>query len=144
MAAITGEDFVGALTVTSLQNIINTNTNTGSAGFDVSGYTGKLSVIMYAGNGASGTVIVPSIKAGQDTNITNATNWVVNGTNFGAPADIQVLNVDLRSSTWGATSNAAGSVFTNKYMYLTWLITGSAVANSAFGAIVVGQKKISS
>ena len=139
MAAITGPDFTGALKVTSLQNVINVNTNSGSAAFDVSGYTGTLRVIMSVGNGVSGTVLVPSIKAGADTNVSNATNWVVNGTNFTTVADIQTLNVDLRTSTWASSSSATP----NKYMFLTWLITGSATANSAFSAIVEGQQKVS-
>src|SRR5215475_7153706 len=140
MAAISGEDFVGALTATNLTNgPININTNTGTAGFDVSNYTGKLAVYLACGAGVSGTVIVPSIKAGADTNVLNANNWVVNGTNFATTAANQVINVDLRSSNWGTTSTTI-----NKYMYLTWLITGSATANSAIDAVVIGQKKISS
>lgn len=139
MAAISGEDFVGALTATWLSNgPININTNTGTAAFDVSGYTGKLAVYLSCGAGVSGTVIVPSIKAGADTNISNANNWVVNGTNFSTTATNQVINVDLRSSAWGSTTTVI-----NKYMYLSWLITGSATANSAIDAVVIGQKKIS-
>ncbi len=143
MAAITGEDFAGALTVTSLLNTTNINTNSGGPGVDISGYTGKLMIIASAGTGVTGTVIVPQIKAGQDTNVSNATNYVLNATNFSNVALTQVINVDLRSSAFGATSNAAGSVFTNKYLYMTYLITGSATANSAFSATLIGQTKYS-
>lgn len=139
MAAITGEDFAGALKATWLMNgPININTNTGSAAFDVSGYTGKLMVLVSCGVGVSGTVIVPSIKAGADTNVLNANNWVANGTNFATTAANQVINVDLRSSAFGSTTSVI-----NKYMYLTWLITGSATANSALDAVVLGQQKYS-
>lgn len=139
MAAITGEDFLGALTVTNLTNgPININTNTGTAGIDISGYTGKLMVLVSVGAGVSGTVIVPSIKAGADTNISNANNWVVNATNFANVATNAVINVDLRSSAFGTTSTVI-----NKFMYLSWLITGSATANSAIDATVIGQKKYS-
>ncbi len=140
MAAVTGEDFAGALKVTSLTNgCININTNSGTQAFDVSGYTGKLMVLLSCGAGVSGTVIVPSIKAGADLNISNANNWVVNGTNFSTTVSNAVINVDLRSSGWGSTTTVI-----NKYMYLTWLITGSATANSALDAVVIGQQKYSS
>src|SRR5215468_4990145 len=119
MAAVSGEDFAGALKATWLTNgPININTNTGTAGMDISSYTGKLLVYLSCGAGVSGTVIVPSIKAGADTNISNANNWVVNATNFANVAANQVINVDLRSSAWGTTSTVI-----NKYMYLSWLIT---------------------
>src|SRR5215475_12447602 len=102
MAAITGEDFIGALVATNLTNgPININTNTGTAALDISSYTGKLMVFLSCGAGVSGTVIVPSIKAGADTNVLNANNWVLNGTNFSTSAANQTLNVDLRSSNWG-------------------------------------------
>ena len=139
MAAIASEDYIGALKATWLMNgPININSNTGTAGFDVSGYTGKLTVLLSCGVGVSGTVIVPSIKAGADTNVLNANNWVVNGTNFSTTAANQVINVDLRSSAWGSTASSI-----NKYMYLTWIITGSATANSALDAVVLGQLKTS-
>lgn len=139
MSAISGEDFLGGLTVTSLLNVTNINTNTGSAGLDISGYTGKLIVRVKCGGGVSGTVIVPSIKAGADTNVLNANNWVLNATNFSTTADQQTLNVDLRSSAFGSTTSVI-----NKYLYLTWLITGSATANSCLSADVIGQLKYSS
>jgi len=50
-----------------------------------------------------------------------------------------VINVDMRSSAWGSTTSV-----NNKYMYLTWLITGSATANSAIDAFVVGTQKAAS
>jgi hypothetical protein len=137
MAASAGVDYAGTLKVTSLLNgVTNINTNTGSTAFDVSPYVGTLMVVASAGNGVSGTVIVPSIKAGADTNISNATNFVVNATNFSNVGSTQVINVDLRSTAFGAG--------VNKYMYLTWLITGSATANSALAAEVIGQQKYSS
>jgi len=140
MAAVTGEDFAGALTVTSLTNgCININTNTGTSGFDISGYTGKLMVLISCGAGVSGTVIVPSLKAGADTNISNANNWVSNITNFSTTVSNAVVNVDLRSSAFGSTTTVQ-----NKYLYLSWLITGSATANSAIDAVMIGQKKYSS
>lgn len=140
MAASATVDIAGAFKFTSLTGgAININTNTGTAAFDVSGYTGTLAVALSCGAGVSGTVIVPSIKAGADTNVLNANNWVVNGTNFSTTASNQVINVDLRSSSWGSTTTV-----NNKYMYLTWLITGSATANSALDAWVVGQQKASS
>ncbi len=140
MAAITGEDFAGALTVSSLLNVTNINTNTGTAGFDVSGYTGKLMVVVKCGVGVSGSVIVPSIKSGKAPIVAgNAGNWVVNGTNFADVAADQIINVDLRSSSWGSTASSI-----NNLMFLTWLITGgSGVANSALEATVIGQKKSS-
>ncbi len=144
MAATTGPDFAGALKISSLTGgVININSNTGTAGFDVSGYTGTLAVCVSIGNGASGTVIVPSIKAGADTNVLNATNWVLNITNGSNVNSFLVANVDLRSNTWGATTNATGVSVINKYMYLTWLITGSATANSGLEATVIGQQKVS-
>lgn len=136
MAAIAGIDYTGALTVTSMMNVININTNTGSAALDVSPYIGNLMVVTTCGNGVSGTVIVPSLKAGADTNVLNATNWVLNLPNFSTVGASNVANVDLRSSAFGGT--------TNKYLYLTWLITGSATANSAMSCTVIGQQKISS
>ena len=140
MAALSGEDFIGALKATNLTNgPININTNTGTAAFDVSSYTGKLAVLLSCGVGVSGTVIVPSIKAGADTNISNANNWVLNGVNFSTTAANQLLNVDLRSNTWGSTTTV-----NNKQMYVTWLITGSATANSALDVWVIGQQKVSS
>lgn len=140
MAAVAGVDYVGALKVTSLTNgAININTNTGTQAFDVSNYTGTLAVLISCGAGVGGTVIVPSIKAGADLNVLNANNWVVNITNFSTTVSNQVVNVDLRSSNWGSTTTV-----NNKYMYLTWLITGSATANSALDAWVIGQQKYSS
>lgn len=139
MAATAAIDYTGALTVTSMMNVININTNTGSAGLDVSPYIGNLMVITTVGNGVSGTVIVPSLKAGADTNVLNATNWVLNLPNFTTVGASNVANVDLRSSAFGSTSSV-----NNKYLYLTWLITGSATANSAMDCVVIGQKKYSS
>lgn len=137
MAAVAGIDYVGALTVTSLTNgCININTNTGTASLNVADYIGNLMVVTSCGAGVSGTVIVPSIKAGADTNVLNATNWVLNLPNFSTTVGTNVCNVDLRSSAFGGS--------TNKFMYLTWLITGSATANSALDCTVIGQKKISS
>jgi len=96
-------------------------------------------VFLSCGAGVSGTVIVPSIKAGADLNVLNANNWVVNATNFSTTVSNQVINVDMRSSAWGSTTSV-----NNKYMYLTWLITGSATANSAIDAFVVGTQKAAS
>ena len=135
--AFSQEDWIGQLTVTSLTNgCININTNTGTSGFDISGYEGKLAVLISCGAGVSGTVIVPSLKAGADTNISNANNWVVNITNFSTTVSNAVVNVDLRSSAFGSTTTVQ-----NKYLYLSWLITGSATANSAIDAVMIGQKK---
>jgi len=138
--AFAQEDWIGSLKVTSLTNgCININTNTGTQAFDTTGYTGKLAVFLSCGAGVSGTVIVPSIKAGADLNVLNANNWVVNATNFSTTVSNQVINVDMRSSAWGSTTSV-----NNKYMYLTWLITGSATANSAIDAFVVGTQKAAS
>ena len=135
--AFSQEDWIGQLTVTSLTNgCININTNTGTSGFDISGYEGNLAVLISCGAGVSGTVIVPSLKAGADTNISNANNWVVNITNFSTTVSNAVVNVDLRSSAFGSTTTVQ-----NKYLYLSWLITGSATANSAIDAVMIGQKK---
>lgn len=146
MAATATVDISGAYKMVNLTNgPININTNTGTAGLDISGFQGTLSVLVSCGAGVSGTVIVPSIKAGADTNVSNATNWVYNATNFATTATNQVINVDLRSSAFGSPSpNATGTQVVNKYMYLTWLITGSATANSALDAWVIGQQKYSS
>jgi hypothetical protein len=145
MAATAAIDYAGALTVTSLQNVININSNTGSPGLDISGYIGNLMVVTTCGNGVSGTVIVPSLKAGADTNVLNATNWVLNLTNFSTVGAVNVANVDLRSSAFGSPApNATGVQVVNKYLYLTWLITGSATANSAIDCTVIGQKKVGS
>jgi len=137
--AFAQEDWVGSLKVTSMTNgCININTNTGTSGFDISGYEGKLAVMISCGAGVSGTVIVPSLKAGTDTNISNANNWVLNITNFTNTVSNAVVNVDLRSSAFGTTTTVI-----NKYLYLSWLITGSATANSAIDAFLVGQQKYS-
>jgi len=137
--AFAQEDWVGSLKVTSMTNgCININTNTGTSGFDISGYEGKLAVMISCGAGVSGTVIVPSLKAGADTNISNANNWVLNITNFTNTVSNAVVNVDLRSSAFGTTTTVI-----NKYLYLSWLITGSATANSAIDAFLVGQQKYS-
>ena len=137
MAAIAGVDYTGALTITQLENITNINTNAGSTGINVADYVGNLTVITACGGGVSGTVIVPSLKAGADTNYLNATNWVLNIPNFSTVAANNVANVDLRSSAFGSTSTQ------NKYLFLTWLITGSATANSCIDCWVIGQKKYS-
>ena len=56
MAAITGTDFLGALKATNLLNgATNINTNSGSAGFDVSNYTGTLAILLSCGPGVSGS-----------------------------------------------------------------------------------------
>jgi hypothetical protein len=146
MAASATIDIAGAFKMVNLTNgPININTNTGTAGLDISGFTGTLSVLVSVGAGVSGTVIVPSIKAGADTNVSNATNFVLNGTNFANVATNAVLNVDLRASGFGSPApNATGVQVVNKFMYLTWLITGSATANSALDAWVIGQQKVSS
>lgn len=145
MAATATVDVTGAYKFVNLTNgPININTNTGTAGLDVSGYVGTLTVAVSCGAGVSGTVIVPSIKAGADTNVLNATNYVINGTNFATTAANQIINVDLRNSTFGTPApNATGVQVINKYIYLTWLITGSATANSAIDAWVIGQQKYS-
>src|SRR6267142_5910508 len=102
MAATAAVDYAGTLKATNLVNgPININTNSGTAAFDTSSYTGTLLVAISCGAGVSGTVIVPSIKAGADTNVSNANNWVLNATNFATTATNQVINVDLRSSAWG-------------------------------------------
>ena len=139
MASVAGVDYLGALTVTQLLNVTNINTNTGSAGLNVADYVGNLMVITSCGAGVSGTVIVPSLKAGADTNVLNATNWVANIANFSTVAASNVCNVDLRSNVFGSTTTVQ-----NKYLYLTWLITGSATANSVLDCWVIGQKKYSS
>lgn len=139
MAAQATVDIAGALKVTSLLNTTNINTNSASAAFDTTPYMGTLMVIMNAGNGVTGTVIVPQFKAGADTNVSNATNFVLNATNFSNIAQVQVANIDLRSSGFGSTTTV-----NNKYLFLNYLITGSATANSAFDATVVGQPKYSS
>ena len=139
MASVAGVDYLGALTVTQLVNVTNINTNSGSAGLNVADYVGNLMVITSCGAGVSGTVIVPSLKAGADTNVSNANNWVLNLANFSTTAASNVCNVDLRSNAFGSTATV-----TNKYLYLSWLITGSATANSAIDCWVIGQKKYSS
>ena len=140
MAAGALVDYLGALKFTSLTNgVININTNTGTQGLDISGYAGTLMVGVSCGAGVSGTVIVPSLKAGADTNISNANNWVLNLTNFSTTTSNAVVNVDLRSSNFGSTTTVS-----NKYLYLSWLITGSATANSGLDAWVLGQQKYSS
>ncbi len=146
MAASAPIDISGAYKMVNLTNgPININTNSGTAGLDVSSFIGTLSVLVSVGAGVSGTVIVPSIKAGADTNISNATNFVLNATNFANIATNAVINVDLRASGFGTPApNATGVQVVNKFMYLTWLITGSATANSALDAWVIGQQKISS
>ncbi len=141
MAAIAGVDYTGALTISQLQNVTNINTNTGSAGLNVADYEGNLTVLTTCGAGVSGTVIVPSLKAGPDTNVSNANNWVLNLPNFSTTAANNIANIDLRSSAFGTTGATAGP---NKFLYLTWLITGSATANSAIDCWVIGQKKYSS
>src|SRR6266403_1510821 len=118
MAATATVDITGAYTINAaFLPVTNINTNTGSAGFDISGFVGNLTVITKCGAGASGTVIVPSLKAGADTNISNANNWVLNLPNFSNVAGFNVSNVDMRSSAFGSTSTV-----NNKYLYLTWLI----------------------
>ena len=139
MAAVAGVDYLGALTVTQLVNVTNINTNSGSAGLNVADYVGNLMVITSVGAGVSGTVIVPSLKAGADTNISNANNWVLNLANFSTVAASNVANVDLRSNVFGSTTTVA-----NKFLYLSWLITGSATANSCIDCWVIGQKRYSS
>ncbi len=141
MAATAAVDYTGALAITQLLNVTNINTNTGSAGLNVADYEGNLTVITSCGAGVSGTVIVPSIKAASDNNVLNATNWVLNLPNFGIISAANVANVDLRSSAFGATGATAGP---NKFMFITWLITGSATANSCLDCWVIGQKKYSS
>lgn len=136
MAASASVDLAGVVKVTSLLNCVNVNTNTGTAAFDISPYIGTLMVIVNAGNDVSGAVLVPQIKAGADTNLSNATNFVVNATNFSNVADQRIINVDLRASGFGGS--------TNKFMYLNWLTTGSATANRALDATVIGQQKYSS
>ena len=139
MAAIASEDYIGALTVTSFTNgCININTNAATQGIDVSGYTGKLAVFISCGAGVGGTVIVPSLKAGPDADSTHAANWVLNITNFSTTVSNAVVNVDLRNSNFGSLPTSQ-----NKYLFLTYLITGSATANSALDAFVIGQKKAS-
>ena len=94
--AFAQEDWIGSLKVTSLTNgCININTNTGTQAFDTTGYTGKLAVFLSCGAGVSGTVIVPSIKAGADLNVLNANNWVVNATNFSTTVSNQVIESAL-------------------------------------------------
>lgn len=141
MGAAVPIDISGALKISSLTNgVININTNSGTQGFDVSGYTGTLSVLLTCGPGVSGTVIVPSLKAGADTNVSNANNWVANIANFSTTTANSVTNVDLRSSAFGG-AGATGVI--NKYLYLTWLITGNAAANSGLDAWIIGQQKVS-
>lgn len=146
MAASAPIDISGAFRMVNLTNgPININTNTGTAGLDVSGFIGTLSVLVSCGAGVSGTVIVPSIKAGADTNVSNANNFVLNMTNLANVATNAVANIDMRSSAFGSpTPNATGVQVVNKFLYLTWLITGSATANSAIDAWVIGQQKVSS
>jgi hypothetical protein len=136
MAAAATVDIAGAFKFSSLLPTANINTNAASAGFDVSPYIGVLAVVMNAGNGVSGTVIVPQFKAGPDTNISNATNFVLNATNFSNVASMQVANIDLRSSAFAGAGN--------KFLFLNYLITGSATANSTLDAVVIGQQKYSS
>ena len=139
MAAIASEDYIGALSVTSFTNgVININTNAATQGIDVSGYTGKLAVFISCGAGVSGTVIVPSLKAGPSADSAQALNWVQNITNFSTTASNAVVNVDLRGSNFGSLAASQ-----NKYLFLTYLITGSATANSAIDAVLIGQKKYS-
>ena len=140
MAATAAVDYTGALTISQLANVTNINTNSGSAGINVADYEGNLTVLTSCGIGVSGTVIVPSIKAGPDTNVSNANNWVLNLPNFSVTQANNVANIDLRSSAFGATGATAGP---NKFMFMTWLITGSATANSALDCWVIGQKKYS-
>lgn len=136
MAASAPVDIAGAFTISPLLNVTNVNVNAASPAFDVSPYIGTLAIVMNAGNGVSGTVIVPQFKASADNNSSNATNFVLNATNFTNVASQQVVNIDLRSSGFGGGSN--------KFLFLNYLITGSATANSALDATVIGQKKYSS
>ena len=109
MAAIASEDYIGALTVTSLTNgCVNINTNVTTQGIDVSGYTGHITVFLSCGAGVSGTVIVPSLKAGPDADSTHANNWVQNITNFSTTVSNAVVNVDLRSADFGSLPNSRG------------------------------------
>lgn len=136
MAASAPVDLSGAFKITSLTGgVVNVNTNSGAGPFDMSPYQGTLAVVVSCGNGVSGTALQPILKTGADTNISNANVTFATGTNFTNVNSSQTINVDLRAT---ATSGA------NKYLYLTWLISGSATANSGIDAFVIGQQKYSS
>lgn len=135
MAASAPVDVVGGLTVTTILNCTNTNSNTASVAFDMSPYVGTLFVVVNGGNAISGTALQPRLVVSADTNTSNGSVYSTLTNVTGTAASSQVANVDLR-----AVASAS-----KKYLFLDWLIGGAASANGvSLDATVIGQKKVSS
>lgn len=109
----------------------NINSNSQSAGLNVQNYLGILGVIINAGNGASGTALQFNFATSNDTNYSNsvAVNSSTGTTvpNFTNVAAQTVVGIDTR--------------LLRQNLFINWLISGSASANTFADATVVAQAK---
>ncbi len=113
----------------NVKSIFQTNisANSQAAGVDVSNYIGILGVIFNWGNGASGTALQFNFATSNDTNYSNSiavTGTVTNATNV---AGQTVVGVDTR--------------VLRKYLFVNYLISGSATANTFADGTIVAQAK---
>lgn len=109
----------------------NINSNSQSAAINVQNYLGILGVIINAGNGASGTALQFNFATSNDTNYSNSVavnsstgTTVPNITNV---ASQTVVGVDTR--------------LLRQNLFINWLISGSASANTFADATIVAQAK---
>ncbi len=150
MAASAPIDIPGAFVTTQLMPTTNCNVNTNCPFMDISPYVGTLQLIINAGTTAAGAQMQPVIVLGTSNNDFNRSNQVNFGfvTNFvGATGGQAIVNIDLRQTNAANTAKTPTTNSTNnpfyKYLCLEWYIGGSATANMAMDATVIGQKKYS-
>lgn len=105
----------------------NVNSNSQSAPLDVSNYLGIIGVVLNAGNGASGTQLKVNFATGNDTNYSNSVDLAISPANITNVASQSKVGIDTRNC--------------RKYLYMNYLISGSATANTFLDATVVAQAK---
>ena len=127
---VLGGNIAADLNVTQLF-AANINSNSQSVGVSCQNFLGILGVIINAGNGASGTALQFNFATSNDTNYSNSVavnsstgTTVPNFTNVGSQ---QVVGIDTR--------------LLRKNLFINWLVSGSATANTFADATIVAQAK---
>jgi hypothetical protein len=123
---VLGGNIAGDLNIKSIFQT-NISSNSQSAGVDVSNYLGIIGVILNCGNGASGTAVVVNFATSNDTNYSNSIAVTATVPNFTNVASQTVVGLDTR--------------VLRKYLFVNYLITGSATANTFVDGTIVAQAK---
>lgn len=109
----------------------NINSNSQSAAINVQNFIGVMGVIINYGNGASGTALQLNFATGNDTNYSNSV--AVNSSQGTTVANI--------TNVAGQTVVGIDTRLLRQNLYVNWLISGSATANTFTDVTLVAQAK---